>query len=78
MERLAADYPAYGWERNKGYPTREHRLAVHFFFIEPLLFPCQTKPVMPLWQKHMIFFILHIRAGVYPFDRDTGLFFPVG
>lgn len=28
MLRLAAEYPGYGWERNKGYPTREHRLAV--------------------------------------------------
>lgn len=28
MEQIADDYPAYGWERNKGYPTREHRLAV--------------------------------------------------
>jgi len=24
MKRLAAYYPAYRWERNKGYPTREH------------------------------------------------------
>ncbi|MDE7069564.1 MAG: ribonuclease HII [Alistipes sp.] len=28
MQHLAAEYPGYGWERNKGYPTREHRLAV--------------------------------------------------
>lgn len=28
MMRLAAEYPGYGWERNKGYPTREHRLAI--------------------------------------------------
>jgi len=35
MERLAADYPAYGWERNKGYPTREHRLAVRSHGITP-------------------------------------------
>ena len=28
MCRLAEEYPQYGWERNKGYPTREHRLAV--------------------------------------------------
>jgi ribonuclease HII len=24
MERLALRYPGYGWERNKGYGTREH------------------------------------------------------
>ena len=28
MTRLAARYPDYGWERNKGYATREHREAV--------------------------------------------------
>lgn len=28
MRRLAADYPQYGWDRNKGYPTREHRAAI--------------------------------------------------
>lgn len=28
MERIAADYPQYGWERNKGYPTRDHRAAI--------------------------------------------------
>ena len=28
MERLAADHPEYGWLRNKGYPTRQHREAI--------------------------------------------------
>ncbi len=28
MEKLAAECPMYGWDRNKGYPTREHREAV--------------------------------------------------
>ncbi len=28
MTRLAARYPEYGWERNMGYATREHREAV--------------------------------------------------
>ncbi len=28
MERLAADFPQYGWLKNKGYPTREHREAI--------------------------------------------------
>lgn len=28
MTRLAADYPAYGWEINKGYPTAAHRAAI--------------------------------------------------
>ena len=28
MLRLAAQYPGYGWERNMGYPTKEHREAI--------------------------------------------------
>ena len=35
MRRLADEYPEYGWERNKGYPTREHRLAVREYGITP-------------------------------------------
>ena len=28
MLRLAKDYPDYGWQQNKGYPTRSHREAI--------------------------------------------------
>lgn len=35
MMRLAAEYPAYGWNRNKGYPTREHRLAIRQYGLTP-------------------------------------------
>lgn len=28
MRRLAQEFPGYGWEGNKGYPTREHRDAI--------------------------------------------------
>ncbi len=28
MNELHRVYPVYGWDRNKGYPTREHRLAI--------------------------------------------------
>ena len=28
MCQLAKDYPSYGWEQNKGYPTRAHRDAI--------------------------------------------------
>lgn len=28
MERIAQDFPAYGWERNVGYPTKKHRNAI--------------------------------------------------
>lgn len=28
MERLASEHPEYGWEINKGYPTKAHRAAI--------------------------------------------------
>ena len=31
MVRLSERYPAYGWERNKGYGTSEHRKAIEAF-----------------------------------------------
>ena len=35
MIRLAADYPQYHWEKNKGYPSREHRDAIAAYGITP-------------------------------------------
>ena len=35
MLRLAKEYPAYSWDRNKGYPTREHRLAIREHGLTP-------------------------------------------
>ena len=35
MMRLAGEYPQYGWDRNKGYPTREHRLAIREHGLTP-------------------------------------------
>ena len=28
MEHLHTEYPMYGWQRNKGYPTKEHYAAI--------------------------------------------------
>ena len=28
MEQLAAEFPAYGWQQNAGYPTASHRAAI--------------------------------------------------
>ena len=28
MRKLHNQYPHYGWDRNKGYPTKEHRLGI--------------------------------------------------
>ena len=35
MQRLAEEYPMYGWDKNKGYPTREHRLAIRKYGLSP-------------------------------------------
>ena len=35
MLRLADDYPHYGWKRNKGYPTPEHREAIRLHGTTP-------------------------------------------
>lgn len=35
MDRLALEYPAYEWKKNKGYPTRAHREAIRAEGITP-------------------------------------------
>lgn len=35
MMHLAEEYPMYGWAKNKGYPTREHRLAIREYGLTP-------------------------------------------
>ena len=35
MAELAACFPGYGWERNAGYPTAEHRAAIDRLGITP-------------------------------------------
>lgn len=35
MIKLAELYPHYGWERNKGYPTREHRMKLKHYGMTP-------------------------------------------
>jgi ribonuclease HII len=35
MMRLHEEYPNYGWDRNKGYPTKEHRLAIREYGLTP-------------------------------------------
>lgn len=36
MREYAQKYPGYGWERNAGYPTREHRAAIASLGITPI------------------------------------------
>ncbi len=35
MLRLHDEYPNYGWDRNKGYPTKEHRMAIREYGLTP-------------------------------------------
>ena len=35
MLRLHNEFPHYGWDRNKGYPTKEHRLAIREHGLTP-------------------------------------------
>ena len=35
MEKIAAEYPQYGWERNMGYPTQEHIGAIRKYGLTP-------------------------------------------
>lgn len=35
MRQIAVEYPQYGWERNMGYPTREHIEAIRRFGYTP-------------------------------------------
>lgn len=35
MRCIAQDYPQYGWEGNKGYPTKAHRAAIAEYGVTP-------------------------------------------
>lgn len=35
MKRIAAEYPEYGWDRNMGYPTKEHIGAIMKYGLTP-------------------------------------------
>ena len=35
MMRLHEEYPQYGWDRNKGYPTSKHRTAIVEYGVTP-------------------------------------------
>ncbi|MCH2490554.1 MAG: ribonuclease HII [Flavobacteriales bacterium] len=35
MKRIHDDYPMYNWQKNKGYPTVEHRAAIQKYGVSP-------------------------------------------
>ncbi len=47
MTRLAEEFPGYGWERNMGYPTKEHLAALDRMGLTPhhrrSYAPCQPR-----------------------------------
>lgn len=50
MRKLALEYPQYGWDRNMGYPTREHIEAIKRFGMTPhhrkSFHPKELEPVL--------------------------------
>ena len=52
MMRAHAEYPFYGWDRNKGYPTADHRTAIAAHGTCPLhrmSFRLLKEPELPLF-----------------------------
>ena len=35
MKQLHEEYPHYGWDRNAGYPTKEHREGIKTHGLTP-------------------------------------------
>ena len=50
MTRLHHEYPHYGWDRNKGYPTAEHYQAIEQYGITPY-----HRRSFTLYKQHSLF-----------------------
>ena len=50
MERLHCEYPQYGWDRNKGYPTAQHYRAIELHGITPY-----HRRTFTLYRQHTLF-----------------------
>ena len=35
MNALHEEFPNYGWDKNKGYPTKQHRMAIEQYGVTP-------------------------------------------
>lgn len=49
MKAIATEFPAYGWTKNKGYPTQEHRDAIAQF--GPCLYHRKSFTLLPRQTK---------------------------
>lgn len=54
MEEMAKKYPSYGFDRHKGYPTKDHLDAIQLFGITPI-HRKTYKPVKDILQKQIAF-----------------------
>ena len=45
MEKIHEEFPAYNWQKNKGYPTKEHRNAIREF--GPTLYHRKSFKLLP-------------------------------
>ena len=50
MEHLHKEYPVYGWDRNKGYPTAEHYRAIEQHGVSPY-----HRQSFTLYRQHSLF-----------------------
>lgn len=50
MVQLSTDYPAYGWDRNKGYPTAAHYQAIEQHGVTP-----HHRRSFALYRQHSLF-----------------------
>ena len=50
MMHLHEQYPCYGWDRNKGYPTAEHYQAIEQHGVTP-----QHRRSFTLYKQHTLF-----------------------
>ena len=49
MKSISVEFPKYGWEKNKGYPTQEHRDAIAKF--GPCLYHRKSFTLLPRQMK---------------------------
>lgn len=50
MDQLHSEYPVYGWDRNKGYPTAEHYQAIEQYGVSPY-----HRHSFTLYRQHTLF-----------------------
>ena len=50
MDQLHFEYPVYGWDRNKGYPTAEHYQAIEQYGVSPY-----HRHSFTLYRQHTLF-----------------------